>query len=507
MKHLSHQQWPELLQQLEKSVVEGQHGEVKKTIHKINPTHVPPRFAAPLAELAWRISEPLITLKLLNHIMFPENEFSEGPNDREKFIYATALGNLGAVNEALKIFDSIDSKKEPEVWLRKSLAQFRVWNYPAAIPLLENFLSQQNLPPYRHVIGQVNLAAALVTNGQYEQAAALLKAVQTECETNNYLLLLGNCLELQAQIHFFQQNYEKSMAQLNQSLALLRNQGGEFYLYSEKWKVICEAFQNPQESSLVALQAFRQKALDSSHWEIVRDCDLFEAVLRKDEILARKVILGTPYDFFRQRARRLLGQKILPQGYFHLCLGSATQDSDAFLFDPYQVQDDKEGLHSKPQLLALFEALTMDFYKPSHIGLLFQRIYKEEKFNPFSSPKRVLSLIKRLDDWFQEHRVPLRVRMKKSEFGLISENGRPVKILIQRAKTLSKQEGNLSYLRDSFKDRSFSSQHVSEKLSISRASAQTLINQAIEQGHITKHGTGRGTTYALVPRNRKKVAA
>ncbi|MGZ5279055.1 MAG: hypothetical protein ACXWC9_03885, partial [Pseudobdellovibrionaceae bacterium] len=182
---------------------------------------------------------------------------------------------------------------------------------------------------------------------------------------------------------------------------------------------------------------------------------------------------------------------------------------EMFFFDPYQIQKGQDSLHLKPQLLALFEALTLDFYKPSHIGLLFQRIYKDEKFNPFSSPNRVLSLMKRLDRWFLDQDVPLRVRMKKSEFGLIAKSAvsQPVQILIQRAKTLSKQDGHLATLRDYFQGRTFSSQDISEKMNISKASAQNLIGQAVKEGSVEKRGSGRSTTYALVPRNKKRSAA
>ncbi|MGZ5279104.1 MAG: hypothetical protein ACXWC9_04135, partial [Pseudobdellovibrionaceae bacterium] len=134
--------WPQIIAELEKQVVEGQHVQVKKSIHQINPKHIPRNFAGPLAELAWRISEPLLTLKILNKLIFPENELAFAPTDREKLIYATALANLGAVDEALQLFESINSQKEPEVFLRKSMAHFRVWNYKNPIPFLKEFLNQ-----------------------------------------------------------------------------------------------------------------------------------------------------------------------------------------------------------------------------------------------------------------------------------------------------------------------------------------------------------------------------
>lgn len=499
--------WPKFLSEIESQVIQGHHQDVKIALQKLNLKQIPRAFAAPIGEVAWRISEPLITLKILNRFVFPENSFELKPSDKEKFVYATALANLGAVDEAIDLFNSINDQSEPEVNLRKSMAYFRVWNYPAAIPLLKNFLQQQNVSPYRKLIGKVNLAAALVVDSKFPHAQSLLREIQAECTDGNYLLLLGNCYELQAQCYFLLKDFDLSLAHVEKSIELLKNQGGEFALFAEKWKVICEAFKNNDSQSLQNLKTFNQKAILHGQWETARECDLFEAVLTQTEELARKVIMGTPFEYYRQRARGFFLKNIVPQGHFDLILGSVNSKKPSFVFNPYEIQNGIEGLHSKPQLLSFFEALTMDFYKPNHIGLLFQRIYKNEKFNPFTSPKRVLSLIKRLNDWFIDNKVPLRVRMKKSEFALITDGSVSVRVSIHRAKNLSKNEGQLTTLKLHFKDRTFSTQNVASKLEISKSSAQTLIFQAIEQGHVSKKGTGRATTYTLISRNRKKSAA
>ncbi len=504
-KHLV--DFEKLLVLLEKQVVQGEHHEAKRLIKELNLNLIPRSSAAPVAGVACRISEPLLTLKILNKFVFPENELQPRATDSEKLIYATALGNLGAVDEALVIFDSVSNPNEPEVLLRKSMAHFRAWNYPAAIPSLDKFLEQKDLPTYRRLIGQVNLAAALVMDCKFSKAQHLLQEIQMQCLEKNYLLLLGNSYELEAQNYFFQQNYTKALDLLDKAIELLKNQGGEFHLFAEKWQHISRAFLKKDAESLQALKAFNKKALSSGQWESSRECDLFEAVLTEDENLARKVVLGTPFEYYRQRARKLCGKNIPAQGHFYWQLGDHHSSVAAKVFSPYKTESGNEGLYTKPHLLALFEALSQDFYKPSHIGLLFQRIYKVEKFNPFTSPQRVLSLIKRLNLWFIEKDIDLRVQMKKSEFALIAHNNQPIKIFIQRAKSLSKQEGQFSFLRDFFKDRTFSSQHVAEKMNISRSSAQNLIAQALEQGYVAKNGVGRGTTYSLLSRNKKRQAA
>lgn len=498
-------EWDALLNDLEKLVIEGRHDLAKNLLQSFSPQQVPRKYAAAVAEIFWRVSEPLSALKILGKIISPENTLMADASSREKFIYATALGHLGAVNEATKIFNSIPSAEEPEVLLRKSFVYFRSWNYATTIPLLQNFVSQENIPPYRRLVGQVNLAAALVTEMQFDSARKWIEEIQGQCHQNNYLLLLGNSYELQAQIHFFQKEFDSAKACLEKANELLESQGGDFSLYTEKWNLLTIAFQKRNDEAITNLRAFQIKALAAGQWETVRECDLFLGLLTEDDELIRKVVFGTPYDDYRQRIRRLSGRNILPHGRFQFSVGE-THSAQTFHFDPYTSREGKNSLHRKPQLLALFEALTLDFYKPSHIGLLFQRIHHEEKFNPYTSPKRILTLMKRLNAWFIEQEIPLRVKFKKSEFAIESLENTLVHISIQRGKKLSKQEGHFTNLRKAFKDRTFSAQHLAEHFQISRASAQAILNEAFQEGMLIKQGRGRSTLYALKPRSRRKEA-
>lgn len=499
--------WSEILEKIESLVIQGQHGEAKQFFEGVNLKQIPKVQLAPFAELACRMSEPIMALKLLNDVVCPENRFALSATDKEKFIYATALANLGAVHEAIEMFSTIDHRNEPEVLLRKAMAYFRDWNYTAAVPLLEDYLKQSNLAPYRQLIGKVNLAAAFVIENRFDEAQQLLNKIKQVCEENSYLLLLGNTFELQGQIQFFQKDFDQAELLLDQSMRILKNQGGEFFLFAEKWKLINRLFQNNNEKNLNALVQFRFKAKSLNEFETVRDCDLFESVLTQNGDLFRKVIMGTPSEHYRRRARQLFGKIMTAQGNFTLELGSEQPTENHFSFNPYEVQNNQQGLYTKPQLLALFEALMVDFYKPSYIGLLFQRIYKNEKFSAYTSPQRVLSLMKRLNQWFAEKKVPLQVKFKKSEFQIIAIDSACVRIFLQRTKPLSKEQGQLFSLKQHFKDRTFSAMAVSEKMDISKSSAQNLILQAIENGYIKKMGTGRSTTYSIISKSRKKVAA
>jgi tetratricopeptide (TPR) repeat protein len=499
-------EWTELHLLLEKSVMEGQHHEVKKVLNGIGLKSIPRAHICRFSEIAWRIGYPIYALKLLHSTVFPENSFSKSATDKEKINYASALVNLGAIDEAIKIFDSIDPLQEPETLLRKSFAYFKKWNYKGAMPWLFEYVKHRDLPPYKRVVGKVNMAAALIEQCEWERAQILLAEIQDECRKNAHLLLLGNCLELQAQIEIFQHRFDQALPLLEEAKSYLQNQNGSSSLFVEKWLIICRCFKGDLDS-MKDLIDLKNKSLELSNWETVRECDLFEAIVTQNEDLVKRVLLGTPSEHYRKRVRRLFGKQLVSRGNYYLALGCAPEGSPTRTFSPYEVQKDGKALHNKPQLLALFEALTMDFYKPSHIGLLFQRVYPDEKFNPFTSPDRVLILIKRLNQWFIGNELPIRVHIKKSEFALISQGDESIQILVHRAKKLSKEVGTILQLKHLFDGRTFSVSQVSEKMKISRSSAQRVIDQAIEAGHLAQRGSGRPAIYQIVSRQVKRSAA
>ncbi len=499
--------WNDLYKEVDDLVVRGEHGIVKSKLDKINPRSIPRSHAFLLAEIAWRASYPLFALKLLHPIVYPQNAFVKLATDKEKINYASALINLGAVDEALEIFDNINFEVEPEALLRRSFALFKKWEYKEAIPLLNKYIQHPQITPYKRVIGKVNLAAALVDQCDWIKSQELLSEIKTECLKNSYLLLLGNCLELQAQVQIYQLRFAQAIVILKEAQKYLIDQKGSFSLFVEKWLAICQCFEKNDGESLKDLRLLKKKAFELSNWESVRDCELFEGLATENQELVKKVLLGTPHESYRQRVRRLYGKNIVSRGNYNLILGENGLAQPAKVFSPYESVHGCEPLYKKPLLLSLFVALTTDFYKPSHVGLLFQRIYPEEKFNPFSSPKRVLMLIRRLNKWFSINENSLRVQFKKSEFCLISNAEQPVCVLIHRSKKLSKSNGQLEQLKELFVGRTFSIKQVSSKMGLSITTAKSLVLKELASGQLQKVTTSRPIHYKLVHKSIRKSAA
>jgi hypothetical protein len=495
--------WSETFTAIEASVVAGQHEQARQLLNALNPKLIPREWAPRIAQLANRVHFALYALKALHRFIAPENPLRHAPaTDQERMIYAYALCLLGAVDEALQIFSGIDTGLLPEAAFLKALTYFRHWNYAASVPLLKEYLASENLLPYRRLLGEINLVAALVCNNQFVEALERAPALESACREGQYRLLLGNCHELKAQAHFFLRNYDQALSDLDVAERLLQGQQGLYSLFVEKWKCLSELFKNPSPENLATVKTVQKKALTLDDHETVRECELFCAVATEDQNLLRKVIMGTPSEYYRHRARTLFGKPFRQLGQFVWTLGGEGMSVDGnslpkgeppFEFDPYEKRDGESALYNSPQLLALFDALSTDFYRPVHLGGLFKQIYPEEKFNPYSSPGRILQLLKRLDQWFTKHQVPLMVEFKKSEFRLNAKG--TVRISIQRGKKLSPQAGRWQEVRTAFSGRAFSTAQVAALLNVSNSAAQRLVKCGITDAIIVASGRGRGVKY------------
>ncbi len=492
--------------QLEALVVSGRHEECRRRLDRVPPRSIQREWAAKYAQLAMRTHRSLFALKALHRFIHPGNPFEASATDSEKSTYASALLHLGAAHEALELLDSVNTERTPEALLQTAFAHFALWDYKAAIPILERFIAHPGPAPYRKLVGKVNLIAAHAYCRDWGKALPLLREAKSLCKSEGYGLLLGNCHELEAQALFFTGRYDEALAELGESRERLREQNGIYALFAEKWALFCECFRSNSPESLARLRAFREKAREHSHWETIRECDLFEATLAGDGEIFRKVIFGTPSENYRQRARLVFGKVTRSSGRYRWRLGPPTDGADTPVFDPYEPQGPaRTALHDRPHLFAAFEELTADFYKPAHLTALFRGVYPAEKFNPYTSPARVLRLLRRLNGWFEEAGLPLRVDLHKSEFSLAAEQ--PIDILLLRGKKRTAADGKFAELKNAFPGKSFSSAKVSGAMGISMASARRLIKTALSEGKVTAVGRGRGTSYRLASRRKRETAA
>lgn len=500
--------WEDIIADLESNATRGNHSECRRILNTLNPRKIPRKWCSSIAEVAFRVNSSIFALKVLQPHIYPETPLATKASDKEKIIYSTALSSLGAIQEALEILDCIDPKTEPEALFYRASANNYLWNYQESTELLRAFIDSNTISSYRKLVGQVNLASAYIHTFDWIAAKALLVEIQKECELNGYQLLLGNCLELTAQVHIFQGDFDQATELLKKAMSHLEKQGGLYSLYVEKWEIINQGMKAKQLNQKIdltaAFQILRQKALTIGHWNTLRECDLFEAILTDNQYLFKKVIVGTPFKHYRQRAKKLQGTQLNTVSQFQWQLGSEKVRS-LQVFDPYRKQDQIEALYEKPLLLALYDALTQDFYQPCTIGQLFQTIYPSEKLNPFSSPQRVLQLLRRLNDWFETNQVSLEVEFKKSEFRFCSPQG--ISIMVRRGKRLSSFDGILFDLKNHFGDEGFSVPQAVEFTKTSAATAEKILRKAYSENLLIRDRKKSGLNYRFAPLQRKRKGA
>ncbi len=493
----------EQVAKLERLVVCGEHEVCREMLILDSFKNLPRDLNVKVADLAIRVHLPIDALKRLHPFVYPENSFLQNTTAQEKIVYASALYNLGAIRESLELLSEIKIDDHPEVLFHRASAHFFSWNYSRGIPELKKFVDSKKINNYRKTVGEVNLAAAYISTSDWSMAHSLLDRIQIECEAQNYQLLLGNCFELRAQIHVYNSEFDLALEDLDHAEELLKHQNGSYTLFVEKWQVICRFYKEPSSENEKRLDVFRSKALQMRQWATVRECDLFASIIKKDTELFEKVIMGTESEFYLQRARKLFGVHSFARGHYRLRLGSFSKVSLAF--DPYSKGTLTEALYEKPLLFKLFSALTRDFYQPSNLGMLFQKIYPDEKFNPFNSPQRVLQLLRRLNSWFKKFDLPLRVQFQKSEFRIIALQ--TTSVLLKRGETASISKLKLTDLKKLTHDRALTIVKISELLQISKSSARRLVQQALSERKMVKYGAGRSSLYQFNSPKRKPQAA
>lgn len=484
------QGWLQRIDLIEKNIKAGKHKEAIKSLSELNRKKVPREFAATLAHFAFRVSTPLLALKILHPYIHNEYLRQDPPSSQEKMAYATGLFALGAVREANQILQDINSQAEPEVLFHQGIAGVYEWDYETTVSKLRAFIKATNVSEYRKLVGKVNLLAAYIYLLRWDEAEPLLEEIIGICNQEQHVLLLGNCYELKAQFYFFQKKYDKSLEYANKSFEILKDQNGLYYLFSKKWQILASYFLSPNLNALNELVLLKEKAREVRHWNTLRECDLFLAIARKDDQLAQKVMVGTPADSYRHRVRFLFSGNLKIPNKYYWYLGEIPGANCEITFDPY------EKLFKRVQLLSVYDALTRDFYKPSSIGDLFEILYPDEKFNYNTSPIRVLKALRRLNAWFKNNEPRLKIKFQKSEFSI--QAIQPIKLIVIRGQALSSTNVHFEKLQKQFTYRRFSVGQASQFLSVSKATTQRLLKTAMHNGVLSKEGTGRSTVYYFV---------
>jgi tetratricopeptide (TPR) repeat protein len=481
-----------LLKQIDRMIRKGASAQAAQALKEIRLNRLSRQDRLSVAQLARRSGLSGLAVTILNPVVRVDGRSTSG-TEPERLEYAVALALVGAEAEALAILEKIDATRAPEALLYRCFALFPQWRYLEAIEPLRRFLPVAPTE-YQRLVGQVNLAAALIFANRYAEASDVLGPARENAENSESWLLLSNLLELSAQVDLNARRFAEAAEELEMAARLMKGVASADALYIEKWQLILALKKNGPESDTVRmLLEFRQRAERAESWETVRDCDFYLSQGLRDRALYIRLYHGTPYaEYRRKMAEEFKPDFEVPESSeWELGGGGASRTLDL-----RTGREDPGTASLKPGQLPhrLVECLASDSYRPFRTAELFARLFPDQYFHPESSVARVHQSVKRLRAWFDAQGVPLTIEEKGGHYRLVAQEPYSIRTYLASGPRAS-EEVQLGSLRKEFEDREFSAREAAAALGISKRSATRALKWGVEEKRLEVREAGPLTRY------------
>ncbi len=354
----------------------GQGKQVLENIKSIPKKNIPRAYLSQIGNLLNRIGGSQYSLKLL--FPYVRGSYNDLGTQVEKIVYAKSLIEVGAQREGIQLLRSSNSS-DPSCLLTEAFYFFKSWNYHLALPLIQEYLQKIN-DPYKQHIGKINLSSTYIFLNKLDKAYELL----TELEKNQepkFKLLNGYIYELLGQVHFHKKQDDLARQYLNRSIDVLSSSNQKALLYPQKWLALLALRQSghPHE-----LDEIKTRATLANDFETLRDIDFWCGLITNDNELLSKVYYRTPFLAFRNR---IPNEKVKTNWHWKDELGSR----------PFIDLFGSKLPMSFELTSQLFCYLFSDGYKPVGIGSIHSHIFKDDYYNPNTSPDKVYQVISRLN--------------------------------------------------------------------------------------------------------------
>lgn len=479
--------YPQMIQECDAGIRAGQVSAVKDRLAAVNSAQVPREHRLPLANLCRRVAMNEMAMRLLAPVINEAREgLGEPASQGELAEYAVLLQRFGVIDESLKILKGISHLDVPETLLFQAFCHFNRWEYFESVPLLQSYVPKQT-DPYKKLIGEVNLAAALTTTVVFDEALPLLASIIERCDRDGHRRLQANAFEIRSQIHLSLHDYDAAEADLRAAHAILAGDGTVAELSTLKWRAVLDACRT---GKVAGLREFRARAVEFGDWEAVRHSDLNLLRFEFSEELFNYHLFGSPWQGYREIAQRNLG-RVISSDRFDYGPGGRVIDVAAAKLDGDEAFPPGSKLH---RALA---TLVRDFYRPVPVGVMFNALFPGEYYDVFSSPNRVHQVLFRLRKWAGDHGLGFEIDHSKDGYQL-----RMIEPLILRVPYEKKDpDSNKELLRQlhrlELRDTLFSAQECAAALKLSLPAARKFLSWAVGQDAIQKTGAGSGTRYQL----------
>ncbi len=465
----------------------GDIAKAKSLLRRLPLTKISRANLAHFAKTARRCGLPELSLRILSPIVRPKHALLRPANTGEMAEYSAALVRVGAVVEAENILSTLNPGRCPDALLFQCYALMTKWNYRDTIPLLKRFLLV-GLPTRDEVLGKLNLAAALVHERDWKEAASLLEHLREKTKSLGWMGLTGSAWELTAQFHYFRGEFGSAQSAVQEAKHLLNASPNLDSFFVKKWEALIEASTSSSSDRFEKTLKVREEAVYRRHWETIRDVDRHLAILQKDAVLWMKVYFGTPSEAFRQR--------------LFLDSGFPLQRTNHYLWKPGPEMESTLDLRS-PEFcefrginLSLLLALSSDFYRSFTVAHLHNSIHPDQYYNLETSPSRIHQAMSQLRRALKSSKVPLKVDCTGGHYK-ISEQGRVSIHVSDRSLKTHANPPHWGKILEFAKRGEFNSRELSKFIGISPRTTIRLLGTLNDEGRVIKAGVGKATRYSV----------
>lgn len=483
------------LEQIDNLIQQAEGKKAQGLILELHTKGIPTPFLLQAASLAARASLPEISLRLLNPIVRPSSKIIREATDKDKAEYGHALVRIDACSEAKVLLSEINCAKVPEALLYRVLVSLKEWDYTAAVPLLRQYIKSPLISDYSRLVGKVNLALSLILLGGpgLSEVKFLLAEILEESSQRNLNLIHGKAICLLGNFEMRRMNWDAALANFGQAEKLLAELSGIDLYFAKKWKALTQFFLAPKDrQSYEGVLQVRKEALEIKHWESVRDIDFHLAIFKKDEALLTHLYFGTPIPFFQQRILKEL--PTIPEQYRWELSG----DENAEAVDIAEQQKTETGdfLKIGRSMHRLYITLLSDFYRPFNVAVLLEKLFPNEYYRPGVSEFRIHNAIGNLRRWMKDNQLPISISKQKSGYQLSALT--PCYIPIRRKERISQIDPRIEHIHERFQGNLFSRADVDALLNLQRTISTALLQTALAEGILEKHGNAKHTRYRFI---------
>jgi hypothetical protein len=496
--------WQNWVKEQDQLIKNAQGVFAKNNLLKVNWSQVPSVSRYDVLDLARRLQLPYLIIKNLYPEIRVYSKSIQEVESRFVVLYAAALAKIGAFSESWELFDQVkfNSEVQPIVFLHMGMALLGQWNYAEGKKYFESYLHSTEVRGYQKLIGEINLASCLAVIGDSINAKKILKNFDRLQE--EFPLLYLNSRELLLQIYSNEDNFVEA-GKLCEFIRTKINVSGTGHYANliRKWELINESRQAKQLHS--EWSRFQRDAEVNKDYEIFRDLDFFKALIENDQALLMRLYLGTPYSAYKQRISSV--SRNSSDEFYHCFLDfhknlKKPQNSPVFFIDlNKEVIALKSINYQLPKRVCdLLRCLLKDFYRPIYLGDLFSSIYRGEYFNPFSSTKRLEKLIQRVQHYFRQFGIQLKIYSKNKTYWL--QFNSDLRIRISNQMNYSDRTEIEHWLEKSGVQ-NFSRKQIQKILKVSKAKMNRTIRQLEQEAKLIRYGKGKMVRYQLNVKSKK----